>query len=320
MKIVLLTILLGLVGCSTVKNMAIKSVTPIFVDGANQLNTERNWPFFRDAMPANLKLYEILYLQDKENLGLLATLVKGYAGYAFGIAETLAYGDELAGYDDSVHKKNAIALYTKTLDYGLEYLQQLGIQRIDLLGLDEGKLTSLLENKLSKSDHMALLYFAQAWGSLINLQKDNIALISHVPKVKVLFDWVCHKNANIENGVCDLYYGQYEASRPLMLGGNPAKAVQIFQAGIKKRPLNLLVRVAYLQYSVLPTFDRTAYENEAQVLRQEFLKWEDINRDTLDDKSEYKAVEHLNLFNAIAQKRFEFMEKNKNKILEGSNQ
>ena len=49
-------------------------------------------------------------------------------------------------------------------------------------------------------------------------------------------------------------------------------------------------------------------------LIEEFAKWEDLNRDNLEDKSEYKVVEHLNLYNAIARKRFELIELNKKKI------
>ena len=317
MRITMLTLLLGLVGCSSIQKVAVKGVTPIFVDGSQQLEKEKNWDFFREAMPANLKLYEIIYLQDKKNLELLASLVKGYAGYAFGVAETLAYGDELATIEESANRRSAIALYTRCLDFGIEYLQQKGIERKDLLNLDEEPLKKLLSKQLSKKDQQTLLYTAQAWGSLMNLQKDNIALISYVPKVKVLFDWVCGKDANIENGVCDMYFAQYEAARPRILGGNPEKAKGLYQAAVKKRPMSLLVRVMYLQYSIIPAFDHEAYEREAKVLREEFPKWDDLNRDTLEDKSDYKAEEQLNLFNAIARKRFELMEKNKTKIFEG---
>lgn len=289
----------------------------MFVDGSNKLTLERNWDFFRESAPANLKFIEMIYLQDTDNVELLGTLVKGYAGYAYAVPETLAFGDEMSGVEESIHKKNAVLLYTTALDYGLEYLQKKGIKKKDLLTADEGQLKKLIKDKLSKKDYTTVLFTAQSWGSLINLQKENVALVSHVPRVKLLFDWVCKHEPNIENGVCDIFNAQYEASRPRMLGGNPEKAKELYAAAIKKHPRHLLVRLGFLQYSVLPAYDQDIYENEATILKEEFAKWDDINRDNLENNSDYKAVEHLNLYNAIARKRFEFIEKNKKRIFEG---
>ena len=64
----------------------------------------------------------------------------------------------------------------------------------------------------------------------------------------------------------------------------------------------------------MPAKDQKTYETEAGILKDEFAKWEDINRDNLEDDSDYKAVEYLNLNNSIARKRFDFIEKNKTRI------
>jgi hypothetical protein len=317
MRHLALVMTLALAGCGSIQKMALRSASPMFVKGSDKLTLERNWDFFRDSSPGNLKFLEMIYLQDPENLELLSTLVKGFAGYAYAVPETLAYGDELAGNEASIHKQNAISLYTRALDYGLEYFNQKGVRKSQILGAQDQELNKLLNKKLSKKDLTAVLFTVQAWASLINLQKDNVALVSHVPKVKVMFDWVCEKDPKIENGVCDIFTAQYEAARPRMLGGNPEKARELYAAAIKKRPRHLLIRVGYIQYSLLPAFDQEAYEKEAQLLREEFAKWENLNRDNLENESEYKSVEELNLFNAIAKKRFELMEQNKKKIFEG---
>ena len=317
MSVRLLVLVLSLVGCSSIQRVALRSASPLFVEGAKSLTLERSWDFFKESAPGNLKFLEMLYLQDKQNLEMLATLIKGYAGYAYAVPETLAFGDELSGVESSPHVKNAIEIYTRSFDYGLDYLLQKGIGRNKILNSDETELKNLLNKQLGKQDLTAILFTAQSWGGLINLQKDNIALVSQVPKVKVLFDWVCEKNPNIENGVCDIFYAQYEASRPRMLGGNPVRAQELYVAAIKKRPKHLLMRLGFIQYLILPAFDQPAYAREASVLTEEFSKWEDLNRDSLEDSSEYKSVEELNLFNAIARKRFHFIEKNKKKLFEG---
>lgn len=316
MRYLFLCLCLSFVGCGSFQKMAIRSSSPLFVESGNHMTLEKNWNHFRDSTPGNLKFLEMLYLQDRENTKLLGALVKGYFGYSYAVPETLAFGDELEGVSDSPYIKEAIAFYTKSLDFGVSYFELKGIRKKDLLVVEENKLKELLSKKMDKEDYSTILFTAQSWASLINLQKDNIVLVSLVPRVKLLVDFVCERQPNIENGVCDIFYAQYEAARPRMLGGSPEKGRKLYLEAMKKRPKHLLIRVGYIQFLLLPGFDGEAYEKEARILREEFSKWSDLNRDSLEDRSEYKAVEHLNLFNAIAKKRFEMIEKNKKKIFE----
>ncbi len=308
----LLPILFAISSCSLQK-MALRTSTPLFEKSNDGMMKEGNWEHFRASSPANLKFIELMWEQDKENLPLLGVLTKGYAGYAFGVHETLAFGDELAGIDNSPSKSEAIFFYTRALDYGLRYLDKKGLSRPDLLSSDENKLAKKL-NDLSEEDATTLLYTAQSWGSLINLQKDNITLVSLIPKVKVLFDRVCKLKPDIDQNVCDIFFAQYEAARPKMLGGNPENAEKLYLAAIARHPQHLLIRLNYIQYLLLPGFEKEKYEQQAVVLREEFAKWSDQNRDSLDNVSPYRNVQDLNLFNSIAKKRFELIEKYKSKI------
>ena len=314
MKILWAILLLGAVGCGSIQKRVIRSASPVFHRSTAALTKENNWEFFKESLPANLKFLELLWQQDQDNLALLGILVKGYAGYAYAVPETLAFGDEVSGVDDSQYKKEAVFFYTRALDYGLLYLSRKGVKRSDLLSMGENKLSKKLRKKLDQEDLPALMYMAQSWGSLINLQKDNIALVSQVPRVKVLFDHVCKEDPKLEHNSCEIFNAQYEAARPAMLGGNPKKAEELYQKAIKDHPQHLIIRLGYIQYLLLPAMDGERYEKEAAVLRDEITKWSDINRDGLENKSEYKNASDLNLYNAIAKKRFEMIEKNKNKI------
>jgi hypothetical protein len=312
MRTLIFFVLLIVSGCSLQK-MALRGATPIFVKSSDVVMKEANWDFFKDSSPGNIKFLEVLWETDKENLGLLSALLKSYAGYAFGVSETLALEDELRGAEESPWKSDALTYYTRSLDLGLLYLKNRGLLREDLLSLDESVLQKKL-NRLSEEDIPALLYTAQSWGSLINLQKDNIILVSLVPRVKILFDHVCKVKPEIDNNVCDLFYAQYESSRPRMLGGNPEKGAELFLDAIKRNPQNLLLRLSYIQYVLIPSMDEPKYEKEASLLQEEFAHWRNINRDSLQNLSPYKDAPQLNLFNAIAQKRFQIIEKYKKKI------
>lgn len=312
MRILIFLILLSATGCSLQK-MALRGATPIFVNSSDVVMREGSWEFFKDSSPGNIKFLEVLWETDRDNLGLLSALLKSYAGYAFGVSETLALEEDLKGADESKWKRDALVYYTRSLDLGLLYLKARGITREDLLSLDEASLLKKLQT-LKKTDISALLYTAQSWGSLINLQKDNIILVSLVPRVKILFDHVCSVQPGIDNNVCDLFYAQYESSRPRMLGGNPERGAQLFQEAIKRNPQNLLLRLSYIQFVLVPAMDLDGYEKEAATLREEFTKWGDLNRDSLQNLSHYKDASQLNLFNAIAQKRLQIIETYKKKI------
>lgn len=308
----LIPLVIVISGCSLQK-MALRQSTPVFEKSSDGMMKEGDWDFFKAATPSNLKSMELIWMQDPENLKLLSVLVRSYAAYAFVVHETLAFEADLAGVDDSFAKKDAITFYTRTLDFGLLYLDKKGIKRKDLLENDDTKLIEKL-NKLDVDDANALLYTAQAWGSLINLQKDNIALVSQIPKVKVLFDRVCKIKPDIDQNVCDIFFAQYEASRPKMLGGNPENAEKLYLAAIQKYPHNLLIRTNYIQYLLLPGFESEKYEKQALVLREELAKWGDLNRDDLENHSPYRNLQELNLYNSVAKKRFLIIEKYKSKI------
>lgn len=312
MRWYLLPFFLAFSGCSLQK-IALRSSTPIFENSSNSLVKEGNWDYFSKATPGNLKLLELLWDQDKDNMRLQSILVKGYAGYAFAVPETLYFEDMLLDKEDSEAKQEAIYFHTKALDLGISYLEKKGIKREELLSNDESSLAKKLK-KLGEDDFIVLAYLGQAWGSLINLQKDNVALVAQVPKVKLLFDRVCDVKPDFENNMCDLFYAQYEAARPKMLGGNPEKGKELFLEAIKKSPYNQLIKLNYIQYVVLPNFDEEAYEEMAKVLRKEFEDFDNLNRETLSNLSPYKDHVELNLYNGIAKKRFKTIEKNKKNI------
>lgn len=312
MPVYLLPLFFALVGCSLQK-MALRSATPVFEKSSEGMMKEGNWEFFKASAPGNIKFLELIWVQDQENSELLSVLIKSYSGYAYTVHETLFLEDQLKGEEESLSKKSAISFYTRALDYGLKYLEEKGITKKELLSSDEKKLRDKLK-KLDEKDFMAILYTAQSWGSLINLQKDNVALVSQLGQVKTLFDFVCSKKPDIDQNVCDIFYGQFYAGRPKMLGGDPEKGEEIFLKAIESHPKNLLIRISYIQHVIVPAMDQEKYEKVSAHVREELEKWENMNRDSLENESPYSQVPGLNLYNAIAKKRFEIIEKNKKSI------
>jgi hypothetical protein len=300
------------------KSVGVNSAAYILKDSSKELNTEANLEFFEKSTPANLKMLEALWYAKQSSEELMSLLIKGYGGLAFGIHETKYLEDQILGNeDDSINKQNAIYHYTTAFDYGVKFFEENGIKYSTLMGKGAADtLPEILSKKLSSDDKIGAFYFAQSWGGLINLQRDNVEMLSHLGAVKAIMDWVCEDKNEFEYGSCNLFYAVYEAGRPAMLGGNLKKGQKIFLNYIKMYPENLLARVSYIQFYIIPTMDEVLYAKQAEFLKKEFLHWsgvKDLSKRTNRTKK-YLKNSQFNLFNAIAMKRFRLIEKLKNEI------
>jgi hypothetical protein len=305
--------------CSSIRSVALKTAAPLFMDSMAGIEAEGNWEAFKQGTPGNLTLIDGLLAVRPEDENLLVAAIKGNAGYAFGVEETLYLEDKLAENDNSYHKYQAIAYYTKAFEYGLQFLKvnDLSLDDLKMAIKDKRGVTGLLESQLSGNmvSQEAILFTAQSLGSLINLQRENIQLISHLPLVKSMFDWVCEINPEIGHGMCQIFYGSYEAGRPAMLGGNPEKGKDIFLKMIKENPHNWLARVAYVEYFALPQYDQDVYNRQKKdLVRYENLLKEELNWNPMGKKDEAFANRRLRLYQAIAIKRFQIIRKYEKEI------
>lgn len=309
-----LSLLIVLSGCAGIRSMALKTAAPLFMDSMAGIEAEGNWEAFKDSTPGNLALIDGLLAVRPYDENLLVAAIKGNSGYAFGVHETLYLADKLAENDRTFHKEQAIAYYTKAFNYGLSYLKENDLSLEDLQNsLKEKKgVMGLLESQLS-GDQVSLegiLFTAQALGSMINMQRENIQLISYLPVVKGMFDWVCDLDPNIGHGMCQIFFGSYEAGRPAMLGGNPEKGREIFEKMIADNPHNWLARVAFVEYYALPLYKEDVYlRQKKDLIKYEQLLKEELNWDPSMKPNPAFANRRLRLYQAIAIKRFQILRK-----------
>lgn len=314
-QLILLVFSIFLLGsCSTVRKMGLGVASPMFVDALPVMEQEALWDTFRDSTLGNLKLAEGLLATDPENKDLLVSVIKGYAGYGYGVYETQYMVEKYAEVEEPQYRNMAINTYLKSFNYGLAFLE---INDIDFDGLkkrinDNEDMMSYLDDNLSNNSltREAILFTAQSLASLINLQRDNIALVSYLPIPKAMFDWVCKRDPEIAHGTCAVFYGSYEAGRPAMLGGNPEKGKAIFEKAIVKYPSNWLMRVAYLESYIVPMMDEDLYAAEKKVMKTyEKLFEKEITRFPGNKPDQHFENKQLRIYQAIALKRFKAITK-----------
>lgn len=296
--------------CSLVRSTALNVTSDLIADGSDELFTEGNYAYFTQATPGNLKLMEGLWYGDQKNEVLLTTLIKGHAGYTYGALETGAYSDILLD-ESSSSKEQAILGYEKAIFYGIKYLELKGITSSEFYHKDFAlKIPQVFEQKMDKEDYPALFYFAQALGSSINLQRDNIAKMGHLGHVKQMLAWVCHKDPALENGNCGLFQAVIEASTPSVLGGSITKAKSLLQQVKEAYPENLLARLSYIQFYLVPMLEENEYQLEMEKLNKDLSHWYELQLGNKSKENERFANKRMfNLFNAIAKERYKILKK-----------
>jgi hypothetical protein len=300
--------------CQMVRSVGVNATSGILKESSAEVNTEANYEFFKKSAAANLKIVEGLWFSQKENESLLTLLIKGYAGVAFGINETEYLHDQLSDNEIEVNKKQALYNYSKSFRYGLEFLKLNDISEDEVFNKEAPiKIRKKLTSELSSDDREAVFYFAQAWGGMINLQRDDVAMMANLGTVKALMDWVCDQDYEFENGSCYLFDAVYEAGRPRMLGGSLKKGNEIFQKVMKKYPEHLLAKITYLQFFVIPTMNEVEFAKVVEGMTLDKSAFEGVKNYSQMNQETERFLNHpeLNLYNAIALKRLEIILKNR---------
>ena len=183
-----LILLVATSGCSSIRRMAIGTTTPVLLEATDELQREADWNALAEGMPGNIMMMEGLLGIKPKDSDLLVAAIKAHAGAGFGVYETLYLDDKYSEKSNSVNKQRTLVSYSKSIAHGLTYLEDHGVTLDDLTkGIaQEGGVKKVLDSELSHNEknHQALFYIAQAWGGFINLQRENMSLISQLPIVK----------------------------------------------------------------------------------------------------------------------------------------
>jgi hypothetical protein len=305
------------------QKLAINTTASLLLPGSAEIETEGNFEIFRNAVPANIKMIEGMLYLEPENRDLLLLTMKSYAGYAYVVNETDLLIDQLSGQsvEESFSYLQSLLNYSKAVEYGYRLLATYGLQNADLVQVfrQPNGINNLLDEHLGNHEKSreAIFVLAQSLGGLINLQRKNLGLMAQLPLVKGLFDWTCQKDPEQHFGGCDQFYGAYEAGRPQLLGGNPKLGKEIFLKRIERAPYNLFQRVGFLQFYAIPQMDEAAYRGQEKFLTEAQKQFKESLIYTPLLKSSknpfFELPPRLRLYNAVAIKRFEIMQRYKKK-------
>lgn len=238
--------LLGLLlnACSMGQMVARTSLS-ILDSGNIAMNRETDLELARAAIPANLKLMEVLILELPDNGELRLQAAQGFYGYAYGFIE-----DE--------NNRRASEFYRRGLEHARRALTTAGLDA-DIFVLPQKELEQQLA-KLGRSAVPALFWSATCWAKWIDMNRDDPARIAELGKAAALMARVLDLDENYYYGGAHLFFGILYGAKPPMFGGDFNHSAEHFE---KSRAVTqgklLIVDMLRAQYLARQQLDRRQF-------------------------------------------------------------
>ena len=190
-----------LLSSCSLNRLAVRSTASVIDSGLPAIYREKDPQFAREALPATLKLMEVLLESDPGNQALLLDAAMGFCGYGFMFIE-----DE--------NEARASGLYQKGSGYALRALTLKGAAKDGLV--DPGA--------LNKDTAAAAFWHNFCRAAYVNINRDNPDALAELPKIMPVAERVAELTpAYYYNGSYSML-GTYYALRPRITGGDPEKA------------------------------------------------------------------------------------------------
>ncbi|OGQ30301.1 MAG: hypothetical protein A3I75_02715 [Deltaproteobacteria bacterium RIFCSPLOWO2_02_FULL_50_16] len=250
-------------GCSLSKT-ASDITSKIFETGAPYFERESDPYVAEQAGLAMLKTLEIFWTHNRKNRVYTLLLAKNYANYAFGILETemIKFQEKNPAQYETL-KERAQLFYSRGKWYGMTILNR-NKKFKQTVGKDLQQFQKIM-GRYKRGDADAVFWTAFAWGSLINLNKDDPMSITELGFVEAMMSRVMEVNSTFFYGGPHLFYGVYYASRPAMLGGNPEKAKKEFENSIQvTKGRFLMAKTLMAQFYAVQVQDRALFQKLLQ--------------------------------------------------------
>jgi TRAP transporter T-component len=215
-------------GCS-VKRFAANSVANSLTTGPDVFGTDNDPELIRDALPFGLKTMESLLETLPRHRGLLLTLCRGFTQYGFAYVQLDAEQVEPTDYAQAAAMRaRALKLFLRARDYGVRGLE------LEHRGIGE-RLRAVPDSAAGVigKDELPMLYWtAAAWGSAVNLGKDQPELLGELGTVRALMHRGLALDETYDGGALHEAMILLEAL-PEAMGGSPVRAREHYHRALE---------------------------------------------------------------------------------------
>jgi hypothetical protein len=230
-------------GCGITGRIAVSSMVPILEKTVESVYRDQDLETVQKGIPANLLLLRGLCESSPGNDELWSLTVQLYFYYGFGFVE-----DENA--------EEARLVYLQGLDMGRRSLSRRGWFHPDksLEQFSKGLA------KAKREDVPLLFWTAANWASWINLSMNDPAAVADLPMAEALLGRVLELDGGYFRGLPHAMAGTLEATKPVMMGGNPESSRAHFEAAFEASGRKLLIfQTLYAQYYCRAVLDQEEF-------------------------------------------------------------
>jgi hypothetical protein len=230
-------------GCGMTRHIAVSSMVPILEKSVESVYRDQDLDTVGKGIPANLLLLRGLCGSSEGNAKLWAMTTQLYFYYGFGFVE-----------EESVDQARLV--YLQGLDLGRHSLSRKGWFKPDQ-PLDDFRKGLAKANR----DDVPLLFWTAAnWIGWINLSMNDPAAVADMPAAEALLGRVLQLDGGYFLGLPEAMAGTLAASKPVMMGGDPASALVHFDAAFKASGRKLLIfQTLYAQYYCRAVLDEDEF-------------------------------------------------------------
>jgi len=251
--------------------MVINEVARIAENGISAFENDDDLVLTEKALPANIKLFEVLLENQPENYRLLTLLARLYGSYGFAFFESrleaLELGISYPTEDAACCRELNIETTRETLDRyflkGSEYaLRALEVHHKNSRErMRKVTTVDLFFRSLAKEDVPALFWYGFNLGGYVNLNRNSVKAISKAHLAEKAMLRVVELDPGYFHAGGHLFLLAYYGSRTTMMGGNPETALMHYQ---KLKRLTgkdfLLGDLYYARYYLYPKQEREKFE------------------------------------------------------------
>ena len=216
------------------------------------------------GIPGSIVQLEAIWSVSPDNEDLCLNLAKAYVGYALGWVESeyeIAYA---AGDMDKADRlrQRARLMYLRARNLALRAMRNRdeGIDKALKVTSDTALASYLAKHYQDKDDVGPVFWAGMAWGAAINVSLDQPDLIADAPTAKTLVERARKLDDSYFSGGAYIFLGSVEAAIPVLMGGNPEKGREYFEAGLTKTARkNHMLLVTYARIYAVNTQNRELF-------------------------------------------------------------
>jgi len=250
---------ISITGCD-LQRLAVSQTAAVIKNTLPAFEGEWDYELASEAFPASIKTIEGLLVKAPDNQDLLLSLTRAYAAYALVVVEDRMEQAPEASAEADHQRMRARQLYLRAHRYGLRWLDQRVEGFSAAFAAGEDKLQRALD-RCDVDDVPALFWSGMALASAINLGRDDLTLMTLLPKARAAMQRIVALDEGYYYGGAHLVLGSIWGSVGPAFGGDPKRAKQHFERALllSKRRM-LIVQEFYARTLALQQGDRAKFK------------------------------------------------------------